>query len=63
MFVQITGSLILAAGVQRAFDGNDLSVITLGYVVMRISPGGCGCAPRGPTPFGAGPHCGSPTGW
>jgi low temperature requirement protein LtrA len=40
VFVQITGSLILAAGVQRAFDGNDLSVITLGYVVMRISLAG-----------------------
>lgn len=25
---------------QRAFDGNDLSVITLGYVVMRISLAG-----------------------
>ncbi|MGW6898590.1 low temperature requirement protein A [Streptomyces sp. NPDC054919] len=40
MFVQITGSLILAAGVQRAFDGNDLSVITLGYVVMGIALAG-----------------------
>ncbi|TWV48843.1 low temperature requirement protein A [Streptomyces misionensis] len=35
VFAQITGSLILAAGVRRAFDGDDLSVITLGYVVMR----------------------------
>ncbi|WP_232792295.1 low temperature requirement protein A [Actinacidiphila yeochonensis] len=35
VFVQITGSLILAAGVRRAFDGDDLSVIVLGYVVMR----------------------------
>ncbi|MER5755356.1 low temperature requirement protein A [Streptomyces sp. NPDC002088] len=35
VFVQITGSLILAAGVRRAFEGDDLSIITLGYVVMR----------------------------
>ncbi|SDZ57810.1 Low temperature requirement protein LtrA [Saccharopolyspora shandongensis] len=40
VLVQITGSLILAAGVRRAFDGNDLSVITLGYVVMRIALAG-----------------------
>ncbi|MFC9247525.1 low temperature requirement protein A [Streptomyces sp. NPDC057136] len=35
--VQITGSLILAAGVARAFEDGDLSVITLGYVVMRTA--------------------------
>jgi low temperature requirement protein LtrA len=34
--VQITGALILAAGVPRLFDG-DLSVGVLGYVVMRCA--------------------------
>lgn len=34
-FVQITGALILAAGVQRGFTEQDYSVIVLGYVVMR----------------------------
>ncbi|MER7569099.1 low temperature requirement protein A [Streptomyces sp. NPDC097941] len=37
VLVQITGSLILAAGVARAFEDGDLSVITLGYVVMRTA--------------------------
>lgn len=36
-FVQLTGSLILAAGVPRAFDAHDFSVVTLGYVVMRLA--------------------------
>jgi low temperature requirement protein LtrA len=35
--VQITGALILAAGVPRAFDRADYSVITVGYVVMRLA--------------------------
>jgi low temperature requirement protein LtrA len=35
--VQITGALILAAGVPRALDGRDFAVITLGYVVMRLA--------------------------
>lgn len=37
VFVQITGSLVLAAGVPRAFDAGDFSVVTLGYVVMRLA--------------------------
>ncbi len=37
VLVQITGSLVLAAGVPRAFEGGDLRVITLGYVVLRTS--------------------------
>ncbi|GGY98813.1 low temperature requirement protein A [Streptomyces nitrosporeus] len=37
VLVQITGSLILAAGVSRAFEEGDLLVITLGYVVLRTA--------------------------
>ncbi len=37
VFLQITGSLILAAGVPRAFDAQDFSIATLGYVVMRLA--------------------------
>jgi low temperature requirement protein LtrA len=36
-FVQIAGALILAAGVPRAFDHADFTVMTLGYVVMRLA--------------------------
>jgi low temperature requirement protein LtrA len=35
--VQIAGALILAAGVPEAMTGGDLTVITLGYVVMRLA--------------------------
>jgi low temperature requirement protein LtrA len=35
--VQISGALILAAGVPAAMDGGDLTVITAGYVVMRLA--------------------------
>lgn len=35
VFVQITGVLILAAGIPRAFDDRDFGVATLGYLVMR----------------------------
>ncbi|MEO3770320.1 low temperature requirement protein A [Micromonospora sp. B9E7] len=35
--VQIAGALIIAAGVPRAFTDGDFSVITYGYVVMRIA--------------------------
>ncbi|MEU3183898.1 low temperature requirement protein A [Streptomyces sp. NPDC006923] len=35
VLAQITGSLVLAAGVHRAFEDGDLRVITLGYVVSR----------------------------
>ncbi|WP_372344196.1 low temperature requirement protein A [Streptomyces sp. KL116D] len=37
VLVQITGSLVLAAGVGRAFVHGDLIVITLGYVVLRTA--------------------------
>ena len=35
--VQIAGVLVLAAGVPRAFDDQDFTVITVGYVVMRLA--------------------------
>jgi low temperature requirement protein LtrA len=35
--VIITGALILAAGVPRAFDDNNFSVVVVGYVVMRLA--------------------------
>jgi low temperature requirement protein LtrA len=37
VFVQMTGVLILAAGIPRAFDGSDFGVMTAGYVVMRLA--------------------------
>ncbi|MEV1076957.1 low temperature requirement protein A [Streptomyces sp. NPDC050211] len=37
VLVQITGSLVLAAGVPRAFEDGDLRVITLGYAVLRTA--------------------------
>jgi low temperature requirement protein LtrA len=35
-FVQIAGVLVLAAGVPRAFDEKDFTLIVIGYVVMRL---------------------------
>jgi low temperature requirement protein LtrA len=35
--VQITGALVLAAGVPRAFEHGDFAIATLGYVIMRIA--------------------------
>ena len=35
--LQITGVLILAAGVPRAFDSGDFGLVVLGYVVMRLA--------------------------
>ncbi|GGP36931.1 low temperature requirement protein A [Streptomyces melanogenes] len=35
--VQITGVLILAAGVPRAFDDHDFTVCVVGYIVMRLA--------------------------
>jgi low temperature requirement protein LtrA len=40
VFVQIVGVLILAAGVPRLFADHDLTVVTLGYAVMRVSLAG-----------------------
>ncbi len=35
--VQVTGVLVVAAGVPRAFDKADFTVITVGYVIMRLA--------------------------
>ncbi|MGH9212985.1 MAG: low temperature requirement protein A [Acidimicrobiales bacterium] len=37
VLVQMSGVLILAAGVPRAFDHQNLAVMTAGYVVMRLA--------------------------
>ena len=37
VLVQMTGVLILAAGVPRAFSAQDFGIATLGYVVMRLA--------------------------
>ena len=37
VFVTMTGALLLAAGVPRAFDERNFDVATLGYVVMRLA--------------------------
>jgi len=36
-FVQIIGVLILAAGVESAFTAGNFTVMTIGYVVMRVA--------------------------
>jgi low temperature requirement protein LtrA len=35
-FVQIAGVLVLAAGVPRAFDTKDFSILVVGYALMRV---------------------------
>jgi len=37
VFVEMAGAIIMAAGVTRAFESADWSVVTLGYVVMRLA--------------------------
>ena len=36
VLVQITGVLLIAAGVPRAFERGDFGVVTVGYAVMRV---------------------------
>jgi low temperature requirement protein LtrA len=36
VFVQMAGAIIIAAGISRAFDDGDWSMVLLGYIVMRI---------------------------
>ena len=35
--VQLTGALIIAAGVPRLFEARDFGVVLLGYIIMRLS--------------------------
>lgn len=37
VFVQMAGAIIMAAGIGRAFDGEDWSLVLLGYIVMRAA--------------------------
>ncbi len=37
VLVQIAGSLVMAAGIPRWFDGGGNAVIVIGYVVMRLA--------------------------
>lgn len=36
-FVQIAGSLVIAAGVPRAFEHRDYAVVVIGYVILRLA--------------------------
>lgn len=35
-FIQIIGSLIVAAGIRQVFEQHDFSVVVLGYLIMRL---------------------------
>lgn len=37
VFVQLTGALVLAAGVPRAFEQSDWRLVLAGYVIMRLA--------------------------
>src|SRR5687767_15613860 len=37
VFVQMTGALIIASGVEPVFRDHDLTVTVIGYVVMRVA--------------------------
>jgi low temperature requirement protein LtrA len=37
VFVQLAGALVLAAGVPRAFEVSDWSVVLAGYIIMRLA--------------------------
>ncbi len=37
IFLQLTGAVVLAAGVGRVFDGRDFTIVLIGYVIMRIA--------------------------
>ena len=37
VFIQMAGAIIIAAGIARAFDDNDWSLVLLGYIVMRVA--------------------------
>ncbi|MEV0492215.1 low temperature requirement protein A [Streptomyces atratus] len=56
VLVQITRSLVLAAGVPRAFEEGDLRVIIVGDVVLRHGAGRPAAAGRMVRPRSAGDH-------
>jgi low temperature requirement protein LtrA len=37
IFVQMAGAIVMAAGIGRAFDAADWSLVLVGYIIMRIS--------------------------
>jgi low temperature requirement protein LtrA len=37
VFVQMTGALVLAAGISRAFEERDIRLVVVGYVIMRLA--------------------------
>ncbi len=37
VFIQLTGAVVLAAGVGRVFENRDFSIMLIGYVIMRIA--------------------------
>ena len=37
VFVQMTGALVLAAGIERAFSERDIRLVVVGYVIMRLA--------------------------
>ena len=37
VFVQMAGAVVMAAGIARAFSEGDWTVVTLGYVIMRLA--------------------------
>lgn len=36
-FVQIAGALVIAAGVPRAFEHQDIGIVVIGYVIVRLA--------------------------
>jgi low temperature requirement protein LtrA len=53
VFVQITGVLILAAGVPEAFEHRTIDTVVVGYLVMRAALVTLWCAPGATTPRAA----------
>ena len=60
--VQIAGALVLAAGVGAAFDDGDFTVVTVGYVIMRLALVAQWLrAARGRPRSAAAPRCATPS--
>ena len=50
VFVQITGALVMAAGIPAMFEARQPNLATIGgYVIMRLAPWRSGCARPAPT--------------